>query len=68
VPQKKQNLEIDSLARKNLRDEDENEFHNRTQQNFRDFKKPHNNSKINLNISNLDDKKKKFFNFNKKIN
>ena len=39
VPQKKQNLEIDSLARKNLRDEDENEFHNRTQQNFRDFKK-----------------------------
>ena len=66
VPQNRQNLEVGTLERKIFRDEEyENESHNKTQQYFRDSQKTNINSKINLNISDIDDKKKRYFNINK---
>mgnify|MGYP002624299527 CR=1 FL=1 len=69
ISENRQNLKKEALPSKNFREEDENEnnydSHNRTQQYFRDPKKLNNNSKINLNISDIDDKKKKYFNINK---
>ena len=63
----RRNLEIDSFPLKNRNEEDDNEnkAHNRTQPYFRDLKKIVDNNKVNLNTTDINNKKKKYFNINK---